>query len=69
MTNYFAPNIKALRKRKELTQEKVADDLMIKRGTWGSYEEGRGEPHYNRLIAIARYFEVTTDDLLTQEMQ
>ncbi len=68
MTNYFAKNIKILRKQKELTQEKVADDLIIKRGTWGSYEEGRGEPHYNRLIAIAKYFEITIDNLLTKEL-
>lgn len=53
-----------LRKIKNLTQQQVADDLKISRGTYGHYEIGRREPDFDTLEKIADYFNVTTDYLL-----
>lgn len=62
----FSKNLKTLRQRKGLTQEKLADDLIIRRPTLAAYEEGRGEPHYDRLIIMAGYFKISIDKFLTE---
>ena len=68
MQNYFANNIKKLREGTGKTQTELADDLMLGRATWASYEEGRAEPRYNRLIIIAKYFKITIDQILTTKL-
>lgn len=67
MKNHFQKNFKKLRQRAG-TQVKVADDLIISPKTLAAYEEGRGTPDYNRLIAISQYFNITIDSLLKEEL-
>jgi len=57
-------NIKALRELRNLSQQTLADALLIQRARLASYEEGRAEPPYDLLIKIADYFHVAIDALL-----
>lgn len=56
-----------LRNMKNLTQQQVADDLKMSRGTYGHYEIGRREPDFDTLEKLATYFGVTTDYLLGRQ--
>lgn len=60
----IASNLKFLRKRKGLTQQQFADALEIKRASVGAYEEDRAEPKYELLRKIARFYELTMDELV-----
>lgn len=66
--NNFSINLKALRKETELTQLQLAEKLGINRATLASYEEGRAEPKFDKLLKIASYFKVSLDDLLSSEL-
>lgn len=48
-----------------LTQQKLADATGISRGNLSNYESDRFKPASDAIIAIATYFGVTTDWLLT----
>jgi transcriptional regulator with XRE-family HTH domain len=64
----IANNLKFLRKKKGLTQQEFADLMEIKRASVGAYEEGRAEPKYDLLDKIARYFELTMDELINEQI-
>lgn len=49
----------------KLTQKKLADATGISRGNLSNYETDRFKPSSDAIIAIAAYFGVTTDWLLT----
>jgi transcriptional regulator with XRE-family HTH domain len=59
-------NIKFLRKKKGLTQQQFADEMVIKRSLVGAYEENRAEPKYELLKKIALYFEISVDDFINE---
>lgn len=48
-----------------LTQQKLADATGISRGNLSNHEKDRFKPASDAIIAIANYFNVTTDWLLT----
>ncbi len=56
--------IKELRKKKNITQLKLAFDLNVSQNTLSRYETGEREPSYDVLIKIADYFNVSIDYLL-----
>lgn len=60
----FSDNIKALRAKHKLSQEKVAEGLAITRGRYVKYEDGTSEPPYDILKKIARFYQVSLDLLL-----
>ncbi len=57
-------NIRILRRRMGLTQEKFAILIGIKRSLVGAYEEGRATPPTENLVKISRAFGITFDQLL-----
>lgn len=57
-------NIKVLRKRMGMTQEKFAEVLGIKRSLIGAYEEHRAIPPAENLNKISKVFGITLDQLL-----
>lgn len=57
--------LQALRKQKGLTQEELAQALYVTRTAVSKWESGRGYPNIDSLKAIAAYFSVTVDDLLS----
>ena len=69
MINFFAQNLKYLRKEKGLTQEEFALKIGINRPKVGSYEEGRAEPNLETLQNISHFFKVKLDDLLERNLK
>lgn len=56
-----------LRTEKGLTQEEVATSLSISNKTLSKWENGTSAPDLEKLIALAIFFNVTTDALLGRE--
>lgn len=63
----FHEKIQEMRKQKGLTQEQLADELFVSRAAVSKWESGRGYPNIDSLKAIAKFFSVTIDDLLSGE--
>ena len=63
----FNEKLLELRKQKGLTQEEVADALYVSRTAISKWESGRGYPNIDSLKAIAKFFDITIDQLLSGE--
>ena len=63
----FHEKLQELRRRKGLTQEDVAEELFVSRAAVSKWESGRGYPNIDSLKAIARFYGVTVDALLSGE--
>ncbi len=61
----FNEKLQELRKRRGLTQEELAEALYVSRTAISKWESGRGYPSIDSLKAIAGYFSVTIDELLS----
>ena len=59
--------LQELRKQKGLTQEELAQALYVSRTAISKWELGRGYPNIDSLKAIAQFFSVSIDDLLSGE--
>lgn len=68
MENYFKDNLKYLRNEGSKTQADIA--LQVNKGytTIGNWEKGLSEPNNTELILLAKYFGVTTDELLMNDL-
>lgn len=56
--------LKELRKKRNISQLKLALDLSMNQNTISRYETGEREADYKTLIKIADYFNVSIDYLL-----
>ena len=56
--------LKEIRKKRSITQLKLAMDLNISQNTISRYETGEREADYATLIRLADYFNVSLDYLL-----
>ena len=63
----FNEKLQTLRKKKGLTQEELAESLYVSRTAISKWESGRGYPNIDSLKAIAKFFGVTIDELLSGE--
>ena len=63
----FNEKLQELRKNKGLTQEELAQQLYVSRTAVSKWESGRGYPNIDSLKAIAKYFSVTVDELLSSD--
>lgn len=63
----FHEKLQRLRKKKRLTQEELAQALYVSRTAISKWESGRGYPSIDSLKAIAKFFGVTIDELLSGE--
>lgn len=63
----FHKKLQELRKQKGLTQEELAESLYVSRTAISKWESGRGYPNIDSLKAIAKFFSVTIDELLSGE--
>ena len=59
--------LQQLRKQKGLTQEELAEVLYVSRTAISKWESGRGYPNIDSLKCIAKYFDVSVDELLSSE--
>ena len=61
----FNEKLQELRKQKGLTQEELAEILFVSRTAVSKWESNRGYPNIESLKAIAKFFSVTIDELLS----
>lgn len=59
-------NIKQLRKAKGLSQEELAIKLNVVRQTVSKWENGASDPSTTNLMALAKLFGVSAEDLLKE---
>ena len=62
--NDLGSNIKELRITRNMTQEQLANRLLITKSAISSYENGSRLPSYDILIKISAIFKVSIDGLL-----
>ena len=63
----FHEKLLELRRQKGLTQEELAESLYVSRTAISKWESGRGYPNIDSLKAIAKFYSVTIDELLSGE--
>ena len=61
--HYIGEKIKELRRKNDLTQEKLADQLGVSYQTVSKWETGVTSPDLSLIVPLARLFKVTTDEL------
>ena len=61
----FNEKLQELRRLKKLTQEELAEFLFVSRTAISKWESGRGHPNIDSLKAIAKFFGLTIDELLS----
>lgn len=54
-----------LRKKKQLSQEEVADKLNVTRQTISKWETDASTPDFDKIIPLCELYEISTDELLT----
>ncbi len=60
----FNENLKNLRLHSALMQKEIAQILNVSVRTFQGWESGRTEPNIEKLIQIAKLFDVSIDDLV-----
>ncbi len=67
----LADNIRYLRLKHTpiLSQEKIAEKLKISRDSYAKYETAKYTPPLDVLLAISRYYHISTDLLLTVDLR
>ena len=65
----FSDNIRALRVKNKVSQEKLAESLKITRGRYVKYEDGTSEAPYDILKKLAYYFHISIDLLLSVDIR
>lgn len=70
VANYFLhTNIRALRKRKDWSQEELAIQVGLNRGNIASYENGTAEPKICNLLKLAHLFDVSLLSLVQNDFR
>ena len=62
--NYFGKQLKELRIAHGLSQRELGDVFGFSNQAVSFWESGRSDPDLDMLVAIAKYFNVSTDELL-----
>ena len=63
----FAENVKMLRKQAGMSQEQLAEKLGVSRQAVTKWETGAGIPDIENIMAISMLFDISIDDLLSNE--
>lgn len=65
----IADKILLLRKREGISQEELANQLNTSRQAISKWETGQSTPDLDKIVALSKYFSVTTDYLLTDSIK
>lgn len=64
----FCQRLQKARKNADLTQEKVAKALNIKRSTLAGYETGVAQPSLETLGRLAKLYDVSVDWIISKAL-
>ena len=64
----LSTNLRYLRSRKKLSQQKFAESIGKQIKQYAKWEEARAEPSITDIVSIARTHEITIDKLLTTDL-
>ena len=67
MKNEIAGRVQRERRIKNISQEKLAEDLNVSRAKISNWETGRREMHLYDAIMISNYFNVSMDNLFNRK--
>ena len=62
-------NLKLLRNRNNLSQERVSTDIDLYRSTYSGYENGVAQPSIELLIKFSEYYRLSIDLLLKEDFE
>lgn len=65
----IAEKIKKLRKDNNMTQEDLAEKLNVSRQTISKWETNIAIPDANNIVAISKFFNITTEELLDYKVE
>ena len=60
----FTNRLVQLRKKRGLTQQQIADEIGVNRGSYSNWEKGKREPNFETLLKLASTLNTTTSYLL-----
>ena len=63
----FTNRLVQLRKKRGLTQQQIADEIGVNRGSYSNWEKGKREPSFENLIKLADLLDVSLDWLFGRE--
>jgi len=63
----FSQNLKKLRQERNITQQKLAEDIFVSRSTVAKWENGLGMPSDVNLKALCEYFSVSEEELISRK--
>lgn len=66
--NYFAHNLRVLRKEKGLSQPQLAEYLNVSKGMISFWENEICEPTVSNVIVVAKFFNISIDELLLTQL-
>lgn len=69
MTMNFSKNFMALRRKNNITQEKMAEQCGVSRAAIAKWESGSSIPDLYKVDSIAKLFDVTLDELIHGKME
>ncbi|WP_158800629.1 helix-turn-helix domain-containing protein [Pedobacter sp. L105] len=65
----LSENLRYLRADKNISQRNLANELIISRGRYSKYEEGKSEPPLEILQRISRFFQVSIDLMISADLR
>lgn len=68
MNNQFSENLKKIRKKNNLSQEQLADELGVSRQAISKWESAVAYPEMDKIIALCDKFNLNIDDLLHKDI-
>lgn len=66
--NFFADNLKTLRKESGMLQRELAQKLNMTKNAVSGWEVGRNQPDYDTLLRICDIFDVSADEMLRSKL-
>ena len=63
--NNFKENLKELREERKINQVDLAKAIGVSKGIISLWENGLREPTLSSLIALANFFEISLDELIS----
>ena len=69
MSNYFSQNLKYLREKRNLSQNKLADMIGVNQTTIARWEDDNRTPNLDNAIDVAKILNIPIPDLIGKDLK